>query len=144
RYGGHGSAFAARERLELGARDAVNAAAAAHPQVAAPVLEDSVLDVVEEALAARVTREFPVLESVQPAAVRSDPEAAGRVFIEREHRVVRQAVHGSVAREAAPGEPVETAALGSDPEVTGAVLQNREHGRRRETLARSVDGHRVA
>src|SRR5688572_9415925 len=77
--------FSRRKVIKLLFANTIDAAVAAHPEIAAPVFEDTEDPVVEESLGHRVTRKLAVAQPGQSAVVRADPERAFAVLIKRSY-----------------------------------------------------------
>src|SRR5262245_51238592 len=116
--------FSLGEFVQFTFVDAVDAPVAAHPQIAAPVLQDLKDAVVEQPVPDRVAGEFAVLEPAQAAVVSSDPERAVAVFVKRAHAITRQSLRLSPRGAAAVFE-TDQPAVGADPERAVATFDNR-------------------
>ncbi len=104
----------------------IEAAGAAHPELAVAVLEHGAHIVATEPIALGVTAEQRFAQAVQPA-VGAHPDAALGVLAQADHASARQVQACRQPLQAMCGDAQQALVLGAQPQVTMAILQHRGH-----------------
>src|SRR5581483_8114261 len=88
----NGVAFTFGKLGQLMLVDTINTAIAAHPEIAASVLQDLEDSVIEQAIANSVVSEVAVLKPSQTAVIGSNPKNTVSIFIQGTNAAAREAV----------------------------------------------------
>ncbi len=98
----------------------------ADPNCAALVAGDGHDGIVGKPVSRRKDMEFSLLETNDPAAVRTDPKRPFRVFIQRANRVIRQSIGRCIGSEFTVSIAGKTPRIGRNPQVSSAIDQKRD------------------
>ena len=93
-----------------------------------------------EAIVRGIGQKVPVLQTIEPAAIRADPQIAFRSAIEAEDDVIRQPLFRGVGGEMVLLHPVQTTAIRTYPKVSIRAFADREHIAAGESLPRRISG----